>query len=269
MTEAAPASAPARLETRVIGGDEDERRGNLPGGTAQKPVRGRVLGTFRNTYYDFPTESDFTGDLVTLRDARCGAIAQVPRGFSDAICVQGSGILRVGAPSASRSVIVSAPRCAPGPARKSASNRLDPAKFPWGRGALGTAITPLFTVAVDDTIIPMGSAMYIPELDGLPVDAAGTATHDGCFMAQDRGLRVKGEHIDIFTGYAAMTALWNRLVPSNHGVTVVVDDPHCARAEPVVGERSAGPHRALPRRVQRRAITPAKSEKLERDGERV
>jgi 3D (Asp-Asp-Asp) domain-containing protein len=78
----------------------------------------------------------------------------------------------------------------------------------------------------------MGTAIYIPEFDGLPIDPARAAVHDGCFIAQDRGLRVKGQHVDVFTGYAAMTALWNRIVPSNQGVTVVVEDPHCARAEP-------------------------------------
>ena len=55
-----------------------------------------MLGTFRNTYYDFPTEADFSGDAMPLRDAKCGAITNVPRGFHDAICVQGSGILKNG-----------------------------------------------------------------------------------------------------------------------------------------------------------------------------
>jgi 3D (Asp-Asp-Asp) domain-containing protein len=222
--------APGRFETRVIGGEE-ERRPAPPGSTPKKPIRGRSLGTFRNTYYDFPTESDFAGDPVTLRDARCGAIAQVPRAFNDAVCVQGSGILGSGRTVSFAKRDCDCAEICPKTGQKICFESLDPLKFPWGRGALGTPITPLVTVAVDDAIIPMGTALYIPELDGLPIDAAGSAVHDGCFIAQDRGLRVKGEHVDVFTGYAAMTALWNRLVPSNHGVTVVLEDPHCARAE--------------------------------------
>jgi hypothetical protein len=77
----------------------------------------------------------------------------------------------------------------------------------------------------------MGTGIYIPEYDGLPTDASRTGAHDGCFVAQDRGLRVKGQHVDVFTGQASTTALWNRLVPSNRGVTVIVDSPRCSRVQ--------------------------------------
>ncbi|HEX7671798.1 MAG TPA: 3D domain-containing protein [Polyangiaceae bacterium] len=261
--ERSGALAPGRFETRVIGGEE-ERRPVTPGANPpKKPIRGRSLGIFRNTYYDFPTESDFAGDPVTLRDARCGAIAQVPRAFNDAICVQGSGILGSGRTVSFAKRDCDCAEMCPKTGQKICFESLDPLKFPWGRGALGTPITPLVTVAVDDAIIPMGTALYIPELDGLPVDPAGSAVHDGCFIAQDRGLRVKGEHVDVFTGYAAMTALWNRLVPSNHGVTVVLEDPHCARAESVSspGEPAASSGGAEPaghlRRHPRRSDNPS------------
>jgi 3D (Asp-Asp-Asp) domain-containing protein len=189
-----------------------------------------VLGIFRNTYYDFPSEVDFTGPPASLHDARCGTIADVPRGFHDAICVQGSGILKSG-----RTVSFAKRDCecadvCPRTGERICFEALDPARFPWGRGALGTAITPLLTVAVDDSIVKMGTALYVPEFDGLPVDVARSRVHDGCFIAQDRGIRVKGQHLDVFTGFSAVTELWNRLVPSNHGVTVVVDSPRCARA---------------------------------------
>ena len=64
----------------------------------------------------------------------------------------------------------------------------------------------------------------------MPRDPEGRAVHDGCFIAQDRGLKVKGQHIDVFTGHRSVTLLWNRRVPSNRGVTVVVDSPRCSRA---------------------------------------
>jgi 3D (Asp-Asp-Asp) domain-containing protein len=107
---------------------------------------------------------------------------------------------------------------------------LDKRQFPWGRGATGKGITPLVTVAVDSTIIPLGTPLYIPEYDGVARDASGTTKHDGCFLAEDRGLAVKGQHVDVFTGDSEITRLWNRLVPSNRGVTVVVDSPRCKRA---------------------------------------
>ena len=107
---------------------------------------------------------------------------------------------------------------------------LDKKQFPWGRGATGKPITPLLTVAVDTEIIPMNSSVYIPQYEGLPLDRQRTSYHDGCFIAQDRGLKVKGKHVDIFTGEPTITRLWNELVPSNKGVTVVLNSPKCARA---------------------------------------
>lgn len=64
----------------------------------------------------------------------------------------------------------------------------------------------------------------------MPRDAESSGLHDGCFLAQDRGLRVKGKHVDVFTGHPSMTRLWNKLAPSNDGVTLVLDSPKCARA---------------------------------------
>lgn len=192
---------------------------------------GRSLGSFRNTYYDFPSETDFDGPKVSLMNASCNSIASVPRGFFEAVCVQGSGTLRRGATvSFARRDCTCAEVC-PRTSQKICFDELDGRAFPWGRGATGKAITPLLTVAVDSEVVPLGTAIYVPEYDGLPRDPAGSMAHDGCFVAQDRGLKVKGNHVDIFTGHTSTTLLWNRLVPSNRGVTVVLDHPKCARAQ--------------------------------------
>jgi 3D (Asp-Asp-Asp) domain-containing protein len=204
-----------------------------PGGGSIPAVRaggGRSLGTFRNTYYDFPSEGAFSGKATTLYDRECKAIASVASGFYEAVCVQGSGTLkRGGTVSFARRDCECADIC-PRTGQKICFDQLDPKSFPWGRGATGKAITPLLTVAVDSDVIPLGTGLYVPELEGLPRDGSGTSTHDGCFVAQDRGLRVKGNHIDVFTGDPSVTKLWNQRVPSNRGVTVVLDSPRCARA---------------------------------------
>ncbi len=192
--------------------------------------QGRVLGAFRNTYYDFPSEREFEGPTVSLFGPSCAAVASVPRAFFETLCVQGSGLLSSGdVVSFSRRNCSCAEVC-PRTGQKICFDALDRARFPWGRGAMGQAITPLLTVAVDSDVIALGTPIYIPEFEGLPRDAARSAAHDGCFIAQDRGLRVKGKHVDIFTGEPALTRLYNRLLPSNRGVTVVVDSPRCARA---------------------------------------
>ncbi|HMJ16620.1 MAG TPA: 3D domain-containing protein [Polyangiaceae bacterium] len=226
----APVRRPApRQEARVLSEDSTSPR-EVAARAAPMKLEGRVLEGFRNTYYDFPAEAEFTGETVSLKDAQCRTIRGVPRGFYEAVCVQGSGTLQSGKTvSFAKRDCECAEVCAK-TQQKICFDELDARQYPWGRGATGQAITPLLTVAVDSDVIPLHTPIYIPEYDGLPRDGSQSAFHDGCFIAQDRGLRVKGQHVDIFTGETALTRLWNQMVPSNRGVTLVLDSPRCARA---------------------------------------
>jgi 3D (Asp-Asp-Asp) domain-containing protein len=216
-----------RAGSRTLGGGSNRETKSLD----RSGGGGRPLGTFRNTYYDFPREADHSGAAVSLMSATCQPIAQVPRTFFEAVCVQGSGTLkRGGTVSFSRRDCACAEVC-PRTGQKICFDALDAKAFPWGRGAAGTPITPMRTIAADTTVLPMGTVVYIPELDGAPRNDAGDVI-DGCFVVEDRGLRVQGEHVDIFTGFPASTALLNERVPSNQGVTVVVSAPRCAHLSP-------------------------------------
>lgn len=248
----APRAPPPARTTRVIGapadasepgfdGDGPDASGPATGAAPGSPssvvagrmarAGGRSLGTFRNTYYDFPSESDFQGDKLALKNGRCETIREVPRAFFETLCVQGSGTLaKGGTVSFAKRDCDCAEKC-PRTGERICFDLLDAKSFPWGRGATGKAITPLVSVAVDSDVIPLGTPLYIPELDGLPREPGGQARHDGCFLAQDRGVRVKGKHIDVFTGHSSITTLWNGLVPSNQGVTVVLESPRCARGK--------------------------------------
>jgi 3D (Asp-Asp-Asp) domain-containing protein len=231
--ESSRPASPSNLD--LIAGASSEPRATKDTPAVTRPVPslptdGKVLGKFRNTYYDFPSESEYTGDLVPLYDGQCKTRASVPQGFFESLCVQGSGLLKSGsAVSFNRRDCECAPVC-PRTGQKICFDVLDITKYPWGRGATGQPITPLLTVAVDSSIVPLGTAIYIPEYAGLPRDSERRGRHDGCFVAQDRGLRVQGQHVDIFTGQSAMTQLWNSLVPSNVGVTVVIHSSRCERA---------------------------------------
>jgi 3D (Asp-Asp-Asp) domain-containing protein len=188
---------------------------------------GTELGLFRNTYYNFPHQLDYRGPSVSLFDARCQALAQVPRAFHDTLCVQGSGSLASGRTVSFARRDCACARTCPRSGQKICFAELDPRAFPWGRGAAGTAITPLRSVAVDSKVIPLGTPLFIPEFVGMPLDARGTSTHDGCFLAEDRGIKVVGQHVDVFTGRVAMTKVWDARVPTNQGVTVFIDSPRC------------------------------------------
>lgn len=226
-SEAAPPQQAASHQTRVIGDGPPPIKRTKP--TAAQ-LRGKVLGKFRNTYYDFPSELDHKGAPVALMGADCEAIAQVPQGFHDAVCVQGSGTLRTGSTVSFNRRNCECARVCPRTDQRICFDELDRTRFPWGRGATGKAITPLLTIAVDSKVVPLGTPVYIPEYDGMPRNHEHSSMHDGCFIAQDRGVRIKGKHVDIFTGHESMTRLWNQLVPSNEGVTVVLESPRCQRA---------------------------------------
>jgi 3D (Asp-Asp-Asp) domain-containing protein len=200
---------------------------DVGGASAVEIGDGRSLGTFRNTYYDFPNERAFDGPRVAVKGPRCETLSEVPRAFYETLCVQGSGRLATG-----QTVSFSKRNCGcaevcPRTGERICFDALDAAKFPFGRGATGRAITPLLTVAVDSDVVPLGTTVYVPELAGLPRDESNGARHDGCLLAEDRGVRVKGKQVDIFTGDPRMTALWNRLLPSNRCVTVVVGSSRC------------------------------------------
>lgn len=216
-----PPSAPGSAPAAVTPGP--------PGSAPSRSLGGKVLGVFRNTYYNFPSEGDYRdGEPTQVFSATCSPIATVPRSFHDTLCVQGSGRLKDGTTvSFARRDCECAQLC-PRSNQKICFDALSKAQFPWGRGATGKAITPLFTVAVDPAKIPLGTRLYLPDYDGLPLTEGGGETHDGCFLAEDRGIRVQGQHLDLFTGLERTTRLWNQLVPSNKGVTVVADSPRCA-----------------------------------------
>lgn len=73
-----------------------------------------------------------------------------------------------------------------------------------GRGARGVELVPYRTIAVDPSVIPLGSLVYIPAARGTLVRLSKTETyvHDGYFYAMDTGGAIEGNHIDVFLGYA-------------------------------------------------------------------
>jgi 3D (Asp-Asp-Asp) domain-containing protein len=194
----------------------------------EPPEPGTALGTFRNTYYNFPSQRNYTGRKVTVFGARCQPLAEVPVTFHDTLCVQGSGSLASGVTLSFARRGCSCARTCPRTGQQICFDTLDRERFPWGRGAAGTAIVPFHSVAVDIAVIPLGTSLFIPELAGLPTQPDGTSPHDGCFVAEDRGIGVVGRHVDVFTGAVEMTRLWDGLVPTNQGVSVYVDSPRCA-----------------------------------------
>jgi 3D (Asp-Asp-Asp) domain-containing protein len=197
----------------------------VPAARADRAPLPPESATFANTYYDFPDDDGGVAD-TTVYTTRCEPIAQVSRSFHDRLCVQGSGRLASGATVSFAGRGCACAETCPRTGQRICYERLDPARFPHGRGTTGRPITPLRTVAVDPTVIPMGTSLFIPEYVGLP--GPDGAPHDGCFVAEDRGLWIAGRRVDVFAGDAGTRRAWEAAVPSNRGVHVFSGAGRCA-----------------------------------------
>jgi 3D (Asp-Asp-Asp) domain-containing protein len=82
--------------------------------------------------------------------------------------------------------------------------RFGRANGPFGDGAGGFILVPYRTIAVDRSVIPLGSVIYIPSARGQTVTlpSGEQVVHDGYFYAADVGNAIQGNHIDVFAGTA-------------------------------------------------------------------
>jgi len=76
------------------------------------------------------------------------------------------------------------------------SNRCQVVDLPIG--ANGYTLTELKSVAVDPSVIPIGSAIFIKDAADVPI--SDSLVHDGIFYAQDVGSAIKGNRIDVYLG---------------------------------------------------------------------
>jgi|SRR5437879_10937293 len=67
--------------------------------------------------------------------------------------------------------------------------------------ALGCKVVAMRTVAVDKTLIPRRSVLFIKETVGMKMPDG--SAHDGYWYASDAGSAIKGPRIDLFTGSGA------------------------------------------------------------------
>jgi 3D (Asp-Asp-Asp) domain-containing protein len=135
-------------------------------------------------------ESSDNRTNVTLYHRKgCAPIAQVGAEFAAQLDIQGTGKLRDG-----RVVNTSGScRCPNSPCYFEIDNA-------WAMGPKGR-LSPFRSVAVDTRVIPLGTVLYLPELDGVRMPGRapwGGFVHDGCVVAEDRGGGIRGHDIDFF-----------------------------------------------------------------------
>lgn len=153
------------------------------------------LGDFRLTYYWMAKEDKGpTSREVQLYTRRCKPLAKVSKQFATRLAREGTGQLQDG-----RTINVSGQcNCDYSPCFFAVSR-----KRRWGVGVNHRPLSPFRSVAVDPDTIPIGTLLYIPELDGLTMPGSspwGGFVHDGCVIADDTGGSVAGNQIDLFMG---------------------------------------------------------------------
>jgi 3D (Asp-Asp-Asp) domain-containing protein len=67
--------------------------------------------------------------------------------------------------------------------------------------SLGCKVVPMRTIAVDKTVIPRRTVLFIKETVGLKMPDG--REHDGYWYATDIGSAIKGQRIDLYTGRGA------------------------------------------------------------------
>jgi 3D (Asp-Asp-Asp) domain-containing protein len=67
--------------------------------------------------------------------------------------------------------------------------------------SLGCRVIPMRTIAVDKSLIPRRTVLFIKETVGLRMPDG--KSHDGYWYASDVGGAIKGERIDLYTGSGA------------------------------------------------------------------
>ena len=66
------------------------------------------------------------------------------------------------------------------------------------RDSLGCSVVPMRTLAVDPTVIPRRTVVFIQETVGLLMPDG--SRHDGMWYASDTGGAIKGKKVDLYTG---------------------------------------------------------------------
>lgn len=189
------------------------------------------LGFVWNTYYYLANEADHATPADTpLLTADCDILGDVPEAFHDDLCIEGSGILTDGRvvnyASSCTQECFAAVTCGRHRRYKICYRVLDPERYPWGMGVEGRALEPDVSIAVDRSLIPIGSILYLPELDGV-IPPGRSEPHDGCVRADDIGGAIKGNHIDFFAGTRQRWRAWERIFPTKSWFTVILYHPRC------------------------------------------
>jgi 3D (Asp-Asp-Asp) domain-containing protein len=159
---------------------------------------GAAIGRFLFTFYWEAEETDFADPSSTfLYDRSCVPLAAVSLAYLKSLAMEGTGRLVDGR------LVNFESRCLCGWANVPCFQEIaddDPRSF--GIGVEGRGLSPFRSVAVDQSVIPIGTKLYVPDLDGLIMPGEppwGGFVHDGCLVADDRGSAIDDLQLDFYS----------------------------------------------------------------------
>lgn len=118
--------------------------------------------------------------------------------------------------------------------RSIGESRFKPAIGKYGDGVNGYALVPYHTLAVDPSVIPFGTVLFIPSARNTTIKLPDgqSMRHDGYFFAADRGGAIHGHHVDVFCGLRSASCFpkFTQGKEDAEFTAYVIDDPVVRRA---------------------------------------
>lgn len=104
------------------------------------------------------------------------------------------------------------------------------------RDSLGCQVVAMRTAAVDPSVTPKRTILFIPETVGMPMPDG--SVHDGYWYASDVGGAIKGSRIDLYTGHGKVSM--QPMMKLNHKTLATYDAGDfqgCPKAGPRIASR--------------------------------
>jgi 3D (Asp-Asp-Asp) domain-containing protein len=177
-----------------------ERRVQQLEGPASPIAQRRDVVPLRASLYYTALESDYPpGSDIAFRSRTGAVLHRGSQSFFDKAAIEGSAKLNDG-----RVINVD------GTVDNERRWTVIPQAF--GLDALGCALIPFRSAAVDRNVVALRTQLYLPETVGMRLPTG--AVHDGLWYAVDVGSGIRGDRIDLFLGAGKATMA----IPRNHGL---------------------------------------------------
>ncbi len=202
---------------------EEDAAPDLPldDGGGEPPGPGELIGEVDLTYYWVAYEGDYSCSTPDTVIGTCSgeAIATVCLDFAEAARLEGTARL-----ADERMINIGGCSCSGG---FNCFMALDTETCPWGMGNRSNPLELFVSVATDQDLIPYGTILYSPQIDGVELpEEAGGGTHDGCMRADDVGGGISDMHIDFFAGLRDYYRDLDPKIPE--AITLYKDPPRCS-----------------------------------------